>query len=600
MKKTSRISAGLTAFVMTGMLMNLLPVSAEAPDDCFIVETMQSAGCWGLLHCMDADGQVSTEPVKFWTEERITGGDVLTIDGDYQLDGTNIRTLTLPEDVSFTRNPEGSQLAVKYVQITNIDSGVFELTDSEGNTYSYAQADSEFFKSSLSLEYAGIGDIYQFAFYHDTPVRVTGTEPAPDLEPFMIITGKEKDRYIGQYYDTVRTGLTTTGLIKSKMIYLPEEEFASEIQDIQYGDVFTIGDDYFFTDSEPAEVVYFDGGYVNRIGTASDQFELKKLTLTSGGELHVYPADGSTVHRSIGEYVFTDSEGNQYPYRQEYDKFDYEISLENAQIGDVYTFAVYDDTALLPVRETVQPENFNADEFFIVTNVAAEDHYMLEYYYPKELSVTNYAHRKLYFTGDLGDHVSYGDIFLADGGFETTAMENYRAVYTLTLDEETTLTKIGNCSDLMEHKTLTAQSEVYDGAPVIPSFRIFTYHLTDEAGTEYYYSIEDSFSSDIPMRCQKGTEREFAFYRDSAIIPLPESEEIIADTSGNQESNPDFTGDADGNGITNVLDVIVINKAVLGKEAIQPEQIKYMDYNNNQIPDSTDALNTLKTIVGLA
>ena len=58
-------------------------------------------------------------------------------------------------------------------------------------------------------------------------------------------------------------------------------------------------------------------------------------------------------------------------------------------------------------------------------------------------------------------------------------------------------------------------------------------------------------------------------------------------------------GDADDNGEVDILDVITINKAVMGKETLSEEQIKNADVNLNGKPDANDAMTVLKLIVGM-
>ena len=58
-------------------------------------------------------------------------------------------------------------------------------------------------------------------------------------------------------------------------------------------------------------------------------------------------------------------------------------------------------------------------------------------------------------------------------------------------------------------------------------------------------------------------------------------------------------GDASGDGKINVLDVITINKAAMGKETLSPEQLKAIDFNSNGKPDSEESLMILKYIVGI-
>jgi hypothetical protein len=58
-------------------------------------------------------------------------------------------------------------------------------------------------------------------------------------------------------------------------------------------------------------------------------------------------------------------------------------------------------------------------------------------------------------------------------------------------------------------------------------------------------------------------------------------------------------GDADCNGEVDILDVITINKAILGKENMTAQGIKNIDFNGNNKPDSNEALTVLKLIVGM-
>ena len=58
-------------------------------------------------------------------------------------------------------------------------------------------------------------------------------------------------------------------------------------------------------------------------------------------------------------------------------------------------------------------------------------------------------------------------------------------------------------------------------------------------------------------------------------------------------------GDADCSGEVNILDVITLNKAILGKEELSEQGIKNADLDQSGKPDSTDALNIMKYIVGL-
>ncbi|MBR7083785.1 MAG: leucine-rich repeat protein, partial [Oscillospiraceae bacterium] len=66
------------------------------------------------------------------------------------------------------------------------------------------------------------------------------------------------------------------------------------------------------------------------------------------------------------------------------------------------------------------------------------------------------------------------------------------------------------------------------------------------------------------------------------------------------ESAPEILlGDADQNGEVDILDVISINKAILGKENLSENGLKAIDFNGNEKPDSDEAMQVLKFIVGM-
>ncbi|MBE6877109.1 MAG: 1,4-beta-glucanase, partial [Ruminococcus sp.] len=58
-------------------------------------------------------------------------------------------------------------------------------------------------------------------------------------------------------------------------------------------------------------------------------------------------------------------------------------------------------------------------------------------------------------------------------------------------------------------------------------------------------------------------------------------------------------GDADESGEVDILDVITVNKALLGKEELSAQGLKNADLDQSGKPDATDSLNIMKYIVGL-
>ena len=71
---------------------------------------------------------------------------------------------------------------------------------------------------------------------------------------------------------------------------------------------------------------------------------------------------------------------------------------------------------------------------------------------------------------------------------------------------------------------------------------------------------------------------------------------FLADTA---ETLAEIMGDATGDGEIDILDVISLNKAVMGKESLTEAQLQAIDFNQNGKPDADEALTLLKYIVGL-
>ena len=83
----------------------------------------------------------------------------------------------------------------------------------------------------------------------------------------------------------------------------------------------------------------------------------------------------------------------------------------------------------------------------------------------------------------------------------------------------------------------------------------------------------------------------------TCIVDENERPIILYNKPEQVETTPN--GDADGNGKLDILDVITVNRAILGKDKLATERIPYVDFNGNGIPDSDDSLTMMRMIVGL-
>ncbi|MBR1529773.1 MAG: family 43 glycosylhydrolase [Oscillospiraceae bacterium] len=75
------------------------------------------------------------------------------------------------------------------------------------------------------------------------------------------------------------------------------------------------------------------------------------------------------------------------------------------------------------------------------------------------------------------------------------------------------------------------------------------------------------------------------------------------ETESESESEPETAeilfGDANADGKVDILDVITVNRVILGKETLDDHQLKAVDFNQNGKPDSEEGLAIMKYIVGL-
>ena len=247
---------------------------------------------------------------------------------------------------------------------------------------------------------------------------------------------------------------------------------------------------------------------------------------------------------------------------------------------------------------TAFAEDFSEQEFYIVAQNVPPDFgaYYLHCYSEIMTSdfIPKYQTEYIYMnpekakqiTGDKTSDYEYGDILLIDNhqqGYSSD--DSYPPHYYLSDIEE--LHYAGNCKEFLETKTLMLiqkEEHPWDGTE-IPESITFSFEDADKNVYQYlsyYYTNQPELDINA---CSVGDTVSFAVYNDTLILPL--------------ELHQTVSGDADGSGNLDILDVITVNKAILGKEDISFDRIPYIDFNGNGIPDSEDALIMMKMIVGL-
>lgn len=250
----------------------------------------------------------------------------------------------------------------------------------------------------------------------------------------------------------------------------------------------------------------------------------------------------------------------------------------------------------------VSAENFEEQEFYVVSRNSPDYYpdYFLHCYSKIIASYSSYApiyqtefihmnrEKASAVTIDATSDYQYGDILIINslyGGYESDS--SYPPRYYLSDMEE--LHYAGNCKEILESKELTlTKKEKKSWWGISEATESITFFFDDEAGNEYEY-LEYYYTGEpeIDMNsCSVGDTVTFSVYQDTLILPLELHRSVI-------------TGDVDGNGRLDILDVIKINKAVLGKEELAEARIADADFNGNGMIDAEDSLTVMKMIVGL-
>ncbi|MBR2085689.1 MAG: hypothetical protein IJ906_00880 [Oscillospiraceae bacterium] len=234
---------------------------------------------------------------------------------------------------------------------------------------------------------------------------------------------------------------------------------------------------------------------------------------------------------------------------------------------------------------------FNEEKFFVVVGTYSGGYTQLRYLYPTSSGA--YTADKVILSDDT--KYAYGDVLTCKGDAQMTRVQSapddpvYAMAYHYSIDENADLTKEGNCKDLLEKKVLTVTDAVYDGSGH------WSYHLADATGTEYYYGL-NIFGSSLDVSLSEaniGDAVTFAMYRDTPAIPL---------SIGEVKESPQTAakqGDLNGDGVSDIMDVIRLNKALLGVEQLTDAQSKAADLDSDGKMTSNDALVLLKQILGI-
>lgn len=142
---------------------------------------------------------------------------------------------------------------------------------------------------------------------------------------------------------------------------------------------------------------------------------------------------------------------------------------------------------------------------------------------------------------------------------------------------------------------LTLNGKVKDGT------KDGTYDIKFQAISRETYDGSGKANSDINIGTMSadGTITGYAVKSTNGAVVV--GNEDTTEEQKPTDANPStgLKGDADCSKEVDILDVITINKAIMGKENLSEQGLKNIDFNSNGKPDSSEAMTVLKLIVGM-
>ena len=601
MKKTRKLFAGLTALTCLTGLTAALPVTVQAetiPWTCRVslinYDEENQPESYIVTENRFFNYSISAEEMKTYLAEGSTlpvVGDVLYIMSPARNNGNSLGEFVFEEDSTITN--QGNELEFftdtkEYVVTKHSEDtgGVYwtRLTDAEtGNYWIYKDYDY-LYDSVYSLKDVSIGDIVTCAVNtsdaYSYPMQVLsiekgdGTVPdltTPDSEYGVNIIFMGEDNPQGQTNPSVyavNTGEKWSEWALSGFTYVFGAIDSDELP--QYGDVYT--GMYMIYETYPGQ---FEPSYLKKCGTVEDFYPIKEMTVSLN-----HPYQGG----SYPEMILTDADGKDYRYC--YDMYNYvnwkfDTPIQNLKAGDTVRCAMTENGVLMItdiVNTSASTEKVEEDDTVTIIMLGTKGEayqFNKQYFMPADVS-TKYMQ---------GITAEYGDVFKIP---EKLLNYNYNPEKE---PENTKIEKLGTAAEYYGTvKELTVKSN-----------ENWTIKAEDADGTVYtgIYQSADYTGYDAPVYMddlKAGETYEFVLDGTEIMLVLPDEKNITV----NPVTIIPATGDADGNGKLDILDIITVNKVVMGKETLDPDRIFYIDFNQNGSADADDSLIMIKKLVGLA
>ena len=209
-----------------------------------------------------------------------------------------------------------------------------------------------------------------------------------------------------------------------------------------------------------------------------------------------------------------------------------------------------------------------------------------------------------------------GDVIYAACGFSGSSLALYNVgMGTFEFDlseqygEDTTVKYLGTAEDYYQNtKELTVTENTMNGVMFLQDAQGETYKMVYTCSTMGTDDTWKGYNINFYHKLAAGTTGLFVYDENEkdVIIPVeitsldvPLTVEPVQHVDKSEAEVTLLAGDVNFDSRVDIVDAIIINKAVLGKETLTALQNKAADINRDGKVDSSDALEILKQVVGL-
>ena len=193
----------------------------------------------------------------------------------------------------------------------------------------------------------------------------------------------------------------------------------------------------------------------------------------------------------------------------------------------------------------------STDSFFVVVGTYNIEYTQLRYYYTRNTGVIGV--KKVVMTDSSAEY-NYGDILVTSDEPELTEVNPYANVPVYShasfyeLSEETELSLLGSCAELMPQKELTMTRADYGGSGY------WDFRFTDEEGAEYRFGLNyvgTHYGVDL-TKAEVGDVYTFAMVKDTPVLAL--------------EAMGTLEGDANTDGAVTIADPVAILQHIANRD----------------------------------